>query len=157
LALGARLALFGIAALVLVAVLPATLALLLAWRRHHYAALVLPDRLRHPRRGGTERGDRASNHPGRCTVLGRSTTTVTAARAEARRHRRPLLRPPAVSIVINWAPAATSSATENFDFAQPPGQSVSALAPQPRDFFFEKSTEFVHLSRLRSWQSTIPV
>src|ERR1700730_2785871 len=80
----------------------------LAWRRHHYAALVLPDRLRHPRRGGTERGDRASNHPGRCTVLGRSTTTVTAARAEARRHRRPLLRPPAVSIVINWASAATS-------------------------------------------------
>jgi hypothetical protein len=41
LALGTGLALFGIAALVLVAVLPATLALLLAWRRHHSAPLVL--------------------------------------------------------------------------------------------------------------------
>jgi hypothetical protein len=141
LALGAGLALFGIAALALVAVLPATLALLpvsdawgavlalvrwpilggivtialanrlplrarsgraemamdqlgigggnsamdlgldrlhdlrlegrqlrqdlwLAWRRHHSAALVLSDCLRHPRRGGTERGDRAPNYAG---------------------------------------------------------------------------------------------
>src|ERR1700720_948443 len=36
----------------------------LAWRRHHSAALVLSDRLCHPRRGGTERGDQASNHAG---------------------------------------------------------------------------------------------
>src|SRR4029077_20485570 len=44
----------------------------LAWRRHHPAALVLSDRLRHPRRGGTERRDRASNHARR-GVLARST------------------------------------------------------------------------------------
>src|SRR5580693_2222718 len=36
----------------------------LAWRRHCSAALVLSDRLRDPRRGGTERGDRASNYAG---------------------------------------------------------------------------------------------
>ena len=34
----------------------------LAWPRHHPAALVLSDGLCHPRRGGTERGDRASNY-----------------------------------------------------------------------------------------------
>jgi hypothetical protein len=34
------------------------------WRRDHSAALVPSDRLRHPRRGGTERGNRASNHAG---------------------------------------------------------------------------------------------
>ena len=33
----------------------------LARRRHHSAALVLSDRLRYPRRRGTERGNRASN------------------------------------------------------------------------------------------------
>jgi hypothetical protein len=40
-----------------------------AWRRHHSAALVLSDGLCHPRRGGTERGDRASNYAGRGAPL----------------------------------------------------------------------------------------
>src|SRR5271165_5313703 len=56
----------------------------LARRRHHPAALVLSDRLRHPRRGGTERGDRAPNRAGETRsgagVLARSTAAVTAAR-----------------------------------------------------------------------------
>jgi hypothetical protein len=38
-----------------------------------------------------------------------------------------------------------------------PGRVVAqckSAAPQPRDFFFEKPTEIVHLNRLCSWQST---
>ena len=52
----------------------------LARRRHHSAALVLSDRLRHPRGGGTERGDRAPRSPSRLSgvrtgALARSVTS----------------------------------------------------------------------------------
>jgi Virulence factor BrkB len=48
----------------------------LAWRRDHSAALVLSDRLRHPRRSGIECGDRGSDHASEArsftAALGRS-------------------------------------------------------------------------------------
>src|SRR5260370_5448897 len=91
----------------------------LAWRRHHSAALVLPDRLRHPRRGGTERGDRASNHPGRRTVLGRSKTAVTAVRAEAGPRPPPLPRPAPPPLSIKPAPRAPTPPPNNTCLAPP--------------------------------------
>jgi hypothetical protein len=66
----------------------------LAWRRHQPAALVLSDRLRHPRRGGTERGNRASNHSGearsdkRCSLDLRLGCGNPQARGDAARRGR---------------------------------------------------------------------
>ena len=104
LVLGAGLALFGTAALALVAVLPAALALQPSSGGHHSASLVLSDRLRHPRRGGIERGDRASNYAGEA----RSGAGLTRS--------------------IDSTLAAMPAPDENSELAQLPGRSVGPSA-----------------------------